>query len=234
VAPGAAGDLLSGALEGIRSSQGASGVLLLVSIAAALWSASGYIGAFMDAANSIWDVEEGRPVWKTVPLRLAVTVVILALLVLSAIGVVFTGSLAETAGQALGLDNVAVTVWSIAKWPVIVILVSLMFSILYYATPNVRQPGFPWVTPGGVLAVVLWIAASALFAFYVANFSSYNETYGSLGGVIIFLVWLWISNIAILVGAELNAELERGRQIAAGMRPPDREPFLEPRDEPDR
>ena len=121
------------------------------------------------------------------------------------------------------------TAWDIAKWPVLLLVISLMFAILYWASPNVKQPGFRWVSPGGLLAVVVWIAASALFAVYVANFGSYNKTYGALGGVIIFLVWLWISNVAVLLGAEFNAELERGRRIEAGM-PADREPFVEPRD----
>jgi membrane protein len=151
------------------------------------------------------------------------------LLAITAVGVVLTGGLAEQAGNLIGVGGDAVTVWNIAKWPVMLLLVSLMFSILYWASPNVKQPGFRWVTPGGILGVVIWLVASALFAFYVANFSSYNKTYGALGGVITFLVWLWISNIAVLLGAEFNAELERGRQIEAG-HPEDREPFLEPRD----
>jgi membrane protein len=146
-----------------------------------------------------------------------------------AVGVVFTGGLAEQAGKVIGIDKAVVDVWNIAKWPVLIVLVSLMFAILYYAAPNVKHPKFNWVSPGGIVAVVLWIVASAAFAFYVANFSSYNETYGALGGIIIFLTWLWISNIAVLFGAELNAELERGRQIEGG-HPPDKEPFLPHRD----
>ena len=230
VAPGPAQEIFTNAIEGLQRSQGAAGVLLVVGLAAALWSASSYIGAFTKAANRIWDVEEGRPVWKTIPLRLAVTVVLLVLIVLSCIGVVVSGGLAEEVGGLLGLGDTAVTAWEIAKWPVIVLIVSLMFSILYYATPNVRQPGFRWVTPGGLLAVVLWILASAAFAFYIANFGSYNKTYGTLGGVIAFMVWLWITNIVVLLGAELNAEIERGRQIEAGQSP-GREPFLPPREE---
>jgi membrane protein len=150
----------------------------------------------------------------------------------SAVAVVVTGPLADRIGKLVGLGGTFVTVWDVAKWPVLVIVVSFMFSILYYASPNVRQPGFRWVTPGGVFAVVAWIVASAAFGLYVANFGSYNKTYGSLGAIIIFLVWLWLSNVAILLGAELNAELERGRQIEAGQ-PPDREPFLPPRSEPE-
>jgi membrane protein len=230
-APGAAKDIVTSAIENLEKSQGAAGVLFVVGLVGALWSASGYIGAFMRAANAIWDVEEGRPVWKTIPLRLAVTLVMLVLLAITAVAVVITGPLAEWVGDVVGLGSTAVTIWDIAKWPVLILIVSLMFAILYYAAPNVRQPGFRWVSPGGILAVVVWIVASAAFAFYVANFGSYNKTYGSVGAVIIFLVWLWVSNIAILLGAEFNAEIERGRKIEAG-HPAEEEPFLPPRDEP--
>jgi membrane protein len=230
-APGAVKDLITSAIENVQKSQGAAGVLFVVGLLAAFWSASGYIGAFIRAANEIWDVEEGRPVWKTIPLRLAITLVMLVLLAISAVGVVLTGPLAEHVGDLVGLGSTAVTLWDIAKWPVLILIVSVMFAILYYAAPNVRQPGFRWVSPGGILAVLLWILASGAFAFYVASFGSYNKTYGSVGAVIIFLVWLWISNIAVLLGAEFNAELERGRQIEGG-HPADKEPFLPPRDEP--
>jgi membrane protein len=230
-APGAAKDVVTGAIENVEKSQGAAGVLFVVGLVAALWSASGYIGAFIRAANAIWDVEEGRPVWKTIPLRLGITVVMLVLLAISALAVVLTGPLAERVGDLVGLGSTAVTVWDIAKWPVLILVVSFMFAILYYAAPNVRQPGFRWVSPGGILAVFLWIVASAVFALFVANFSSYNKTYGSVAAIIIFLVWLWISNIAVLLGAEFNAELERGRQMEAGQ-PAEKEPFLPPRDEP--
>ena len=230
-APGPAKDIFANAIRGLTESKGAAGILFIVGLVGALWSASGYIGAFMRAANSIWDVEEGRPIWKTVPLRLAITIVMLLLLSVSALMVVFTGPLADKVGKLIGLGGVALTVWDIAKWPVLIVLVSLMLAILYYAAPNVRQPGFRWVSPGGIAAVLLWIVASAAFAFYVANFGSYNKTYGTLGGVITFLVWLWISNIAVLLGAELNAEIERGREIEAG-HPEEKEPFLPLRDEP--
>jgi membrane protein len=203
--------------------------MFFVGIALALWSASGYVASFMQAANAIYDVPEGRPIWKTIPVRLGVTVALVILLAITAVAVVLTGSLARQAGDVIGLGSTAVTVWDIAKWPVLLIIVSLMFGILYYFSPNVKQPGFRWVSPGGVLAVVLWILASAVFAFYVANFSSYNKTYGALAGPVIFLVWLWLTNIAILLGAELDAELERGRRIEAG-HPSDVEPFVEPRD----
>jgi membrane protein len=227
-APGPAHQILSNALNGLTESRGSAGVLFVVGLAGALWAASGYIGAFIRASNQIWDVEEGRPIWQIVPLRLFVTVVMLILLAASAVAVVVTGPLADKVGKLIGIGGAAVTVWDIAKWPVLVLVVSVMFSILYYASPNVRQPGFRWVTPGGVLAVVGWMIASAAFGLYVANFGSYNKTYGSLGAIIIFLVWLWLSNVVILLGAELNAEIARGRQIEAGQ-PAEREPFLPPR-----
>jgi membrane protein len=228
-APGPARDILTNAIEGLTSAQGAAGLLFIVGLAGALWAASGYVGAFMRASNSIYDIEEGRPIWKTIPLRLAITVVMLLLLAASAIMVVVTGPLAEKVGQLIGLGDAAVTAWDIAKWPVLLLIVTLMFAILYWASPNVRQPGFRWLTPGGILAVVIWIIASAAFAFYVANFGSYNKTYGSLGAIITFLVWLWISNVAVLLGAEFNAELERGRRIEGG-HPEEQEPYVEPRD----
>jgi membrane protein len=230
-APGPAHQILSNALDGLTQSRGSAGILFVVGLAGALWSASGYIGAFIRASNQIWDVEEGRPIWRILPLRLLVTIVMVVLLAFSAIAVVVTGPLADRVGKLLGIGGAAVTTWDIAKWPILVLVVSVMFSILYYASPNVRQPGFRWVTPGGIVAVIAWMGVSAAFGVYVANFGSYNKTYGSLGAIIIFLVWLWLSNVAILFGAELNAEIVRGRQIEAGQ-PAEREPFLPPRSEP--
>jgi membrane protein len=231
VAPGPAKQIFTSAITNLQRSQGAAGVLFFVGIGAAIWSASGYIGAFMRASNAIYEVEEGRPFFVKRPVQLAMTIVMLVLLAVSAFAVVVTGGLATQVGNLLGIGGAAVTAWDIAKWPVLLLVVSLMFSILYWAAPNVRQPGFRWLTPGGIVAVLLWIAASALFAVYVANFGSYNKTYGTLGGVIAFLVWLWISNIAVLFGAELNAELERGRELEAGA-PAEDEILLEPRAEP--
>ena len=231
IAPGPAKDILTNTLKSLESAQGASTLAFIIGLAAAIWSASGYIGAFMDAANAVWDAPEGRPIWKRIPLRLAVTVVLLILLAASALAVVLTGPVARNVGDVFGLGDTFVTVWGIAKWPVLVLVGSFMISLLFWAGPNVKQPGFPWVTPGGLLSVVLWIAASLLFALYVANFASYNKTYGSLGGIIVFLVWLWLTNLIILLGAEFNAEMERSRQIAAG-HPVDKEPYLPLRDEP--
>lgn len=225
VAPGPAKQIFTSAIHNVESGKGTAGILFIVGLVGALWSASSYIAAFMRASNVVWDVEEGRPVWKTIPIRLGVTLGTVVLLTVSALAVVLTGAVATQVAGVLGLGHTAVTVFDIAKWPIMLLLVSLILAVLYYAGPSVRQPSIRWVSPGSILAVVVWIIASAAFAFYVANFSSYNKTYGALASVVIFLVWLWITNVVILFGAELNAELERGRQIQAG-HPADREPYL--------
>ncbi len=230
VAPGPAQEILTGALQGLQQGGGA-GLLFIVALAGAIWAASGYVSAFMDASNAIYDIEEGRPIYKKLPLRIAITVVMLVLLAISALAVVLSGPIAEQAGNVIGVGSAALTVWNIAKWPVLVLLVAFMFAVLYYSAPNVKQPGLKAVLPGGILAVVLWIVASAAFAFYVANFGSYNKTYGALGGVIVFLVWLWITNLAILLGAELNAERARARHITSG-HAADQEPYLPARSQP--
>jgi membrane protein len=231
LAPGSVHNILTSAIQNLQHSRGAAGVLFIVGIAGAIWSASGYIAAFMRASNAIYDIDEGRPIWMTLPVRIVITVIMLALLAISAIGVVMTGGLATQIGKLLGVGSTAVTIWDIAKWPVLLLVVSFMFSILYWAAPNVKHPGFRWLSPGGIFAVAVWVIASGAFALYVANFSSYNKTYGTLAGIIIFLVWLWISNIAVLLGAEWNAEIERARVIEAGL-PADEEPFVEPRRAP--
>ncbi|MBO4208818.1 YihY/virulence factor BrkB family protein [Micromonospora echinofusca] len=222
--------IIEGAIDQAQQSGGTAGLVAILGLLGAFWSASGYVAAFMRASNSIYDVPEGRPIWKTLPIRVGVTAVIGVLLLASALIVVFTGRLAEEVGGALGIGSTAVTVWDYAKWPVLLLLVSLMFAILYWASPNARHGGFRWVSPGGVVAVLIWLAVSGLFALYVSFFGSYNKTYGALAGVIIFLVWLWLSNIAILLGAELDAELERSRAISAG-HPADEEPYVQLRDD---
>src|SRR5215211_4888724 len=229
VAPGPAQDIFTSAIKDLQGSQGAAGVFFVIGLLGALWAASGYVAAFMRASNSIYDMEEGRPIWKTVPVRVGLTVVLLALLAISAVAVVLTGDLSKQVGNLVGAGDTAVTVWNIAKWPVLLLVVSFMFALLYWAAPNVKHPKFRWISPGGVLAVIGWIVASAAFAFYVASFGSYSKTYGALAGVIVFLVWLWISNIMVLFGAEFNSELERGRAIETG-HPEEKEPFVEPRD----
>ncbi len=228
IAPGPAQQIFTSAIRNLQHSRSAAGVLFIVGIAGAIWSASGYIAAFMRASNAIYETEEGRPIWMTLPIRVGLTVLLLALLAISAVAVVVTGGLARQVGNLLGIGSTAVMVWDIAKWPVLLLVVSFMFSILYWASPNQRHPGFRWLSPGGLFAVTVWVIASAAFALYVANFSSYNKTYGALAAVVVFLVWLWISNIALLLGAELNAEVARARQITAGQ-PEQQEPILEPR-----
>jgi membrane protein len=217
VAPGPAQEIFTNAIENLQGDQGAAGVLFIVGLLGALWSASGYVGAFMRASNAIYDIEEGRPVWKTLPVRVSLTLVLLVLLAITTLAVVLTGGLAARVGDLIGVGDTAVTAWNIAKWPVIIVVVMAMFAVLYYVAPNVRKPGLRLVTPGGVVAVLGWIVVSAGFGVYVANFGSYDKTYGSLGGVIVFLVWLWLSNVALLFGAEFDAELERSRQLQAGL-----------------
>ena len=232
ITPDPVREIIEAGARSLLEAQGAAGILVVVGAAGALWSASGYVAAFMSAANIIYDVPEGRPLWKTLPIRLAITAVIGVMLALSAIIVVFTGRLAEVVGTALGAGSVGLRVWGIAKWPVLLVLVSLTFALLYWAAPNARQGGFRWITPGGVLAVVVWMSASVGFAVYANNFGSYNRTYGTLGGIILFFVWLWMSNVAVLLGAEFDAELHRGRAIAAGQ-PEEQEPYVELREHPD-
>jgi membrane protein len=230
MAPGPTRDIIHGAIENLRNGQkSTAGILAIVGVVGALWSASGYVGAFMRASNTIYDVPEGRPVWETAPIRLGVTVATGVLVTIAALAVVLTGSLAREVGKWLHIGSAAVTVWDIAKWPVLVFIVSLLLAILYWTGPNARLGGYRWISPGSILAVVLWVVASAGFALYVANFGSYNKTYGSLAAVIVFLVWLWISNTAILLGAEFDAELQRGRAVLAGSSP-EKEPYVELRD----
>ncbi|QOV36719.1 YihY/virulence factor BrkB family protein [Streptomyces ferrugineus] len=229
LAPGAAQDVLRNAVQQMQGNAGIGSVMAAVALLLAVWSASGYVAAFIRTANAVYDVPEGRPVWKVLPVRVGVTVVLLILAVASAVIVVFTGALARQIGAALGVGDTALTVWSIAKWPVLVALVTIMIAILYWATPNARIRGFRWITPGSFLALVIWMIASAGFAVYLANFASYNKTYGTFAGVIIFLVWLWITNLAILLGLECDAELARQRAVAGG-HPAEEEPYVQPRD----
>ncbi len=217
LAPGSASDTVAGPIQSITEDRGAAGVLLVAGILGALNAASGYIGAFIRAANVIYEVDEGRPFLKLRPLQIAITVVILVAVGLVISAMVLSGPLAGAVGGALGLSDLAVTIYGVAKWPILALLVMGVLGLLYYASPNARITGVRWVTPGSLLALVVWVAASALFALYVANFGSYNKTYGALGGAVTFLVWLWITNIAVLLGAELNAELERSRELEAGV-----------------
>lgn len=232
--PSSAADTFEGPIRSITSNRGAAGVLFFVGLGAAIWSASGYIGAFTRAANIVYETPEGRPFWKLRPLQLLVTLAMVVLLALVALALVMTGPVVDTVASAIGIGSTAVTVWEIAKWPVMLAVVVLMFAVLYHVTPNVKLPGFKWVTPGAVLAIVVWLVASALFAFYVANFGSYDKTYGTLGGVVVLLVWFWITNVALLLGMELNSERERSRELKAGVPGAEKELQLDARDEPKR
>jgi membrane protein len=230
--PSSAVDTFRGPIQSLITHKSEAGIALVIGLVVALWSASSYVGAFMRASNAIYEREEGRPFWKLRPTQLALTLVMVVLVALVGIAVVVTGPLASAIAGPIGFGGTAVTVWNVAKWPVLLGVVMLMLAILYYWTPNVRPPKFRWITPGSVVAVIIWILASAAFAVYVANFGSYSKTYGSLAGVVIGLIWLWISNIAVLLGQELNAELERERELESGDRRAHRAIQLEPRDAP--
>jgi len=232
--PSSAADTFAGPIKSITSNRGTAGVLFVVGLATALWSASGYVGAFMRAANVIYETPEGRPFWKLRPLQILVTLVMLVLLAMVAMALVLTGPVATAVAGPLGIGSTAVSIWNIAKWPVLLIVVVTMFAVLFYSAPNVKLAGFKWVTPGAVLAIVVWLVASAAFAFYVANFGSYDKTYGTLGGLVCLLVWLWLTNIALLLGMELNSERERSRELAAGVPGADRELQLDARSAPKR
>ncbi len=229
VAPGSAARVIQTLIRQAEHHHSGAGVAAIIGIVVALWSASGYVSAFMRAANRVYDIGEGRPIWKKAPLRLALTLFSVVMLVLMAALVVLTGSVARTVGNSIGVGSTAVTIWDIAKWPVLVVLISVLLAVLFWATPNAKQAGIKWISPGGVLATVAWLVVSALFALYVSDFSSYDRTYGSMAGVVVFLVWLWLTNVSLLFGLELNSELERERAVEQGL-PEEVEPFAEPRD----
>ncbi len=229
--PGPAKDIIDAGIRNVQQNTGAAGILAAVGVLVAFWSATSYVGGFMRAANAIYDVPEGRPLWKTVPIQLAFTAITGVFLAVSVLSIVFTGRLAHAAGSALGLADQTVRMFDIVKWPVLAMAASLLIALLYWAAPNARQGGFRWITPGSLLAVGVWLLVSIGFAVYISAFNSYNKTYGALGGVIIFLVWLWLTNVAILLGAEFDAELGRARAISAGL-PKDVEPYLPLRDVP--
>jgi membrane protein len=229
VAPGPAQEIFTNAIRNLEGAGSASGVAFVIGIVAAIWSSSGYVDGFMSASNAIYDVEEGRGLTKKLPTRVGLTVVLMVLGAVIAFSVTLTGGLAKEVGNLLGVGDTAVDVWAIAKWPVLLLLVSLLLAVLYWGAPNVKLP-FRLISPGSLLAVLGWVLASIAFAFYVSNFSSYNKTYGALAGPIVFLLWLWISNICVLLGAELNAQLERSRKLEAGEVAHEGEAFVEPRE----
>jgi membrane protein len=231
IGPRSAVKTFRGPIEGVVRHKGGAGALLGVGLLAALWSASGYIGAFMRASNVVYETEEGRRFWRLRPLQIGVTLVMVIATALVGLSIVVTGPLAQAVGDVIGVGSTAVTIWNLAKWPVLLVVVITMIAFLYYVAPNVKQPGFRWISPGSVVAVVIWLIASLGFGFYVRFFGSYNKTYGTLAGVVIFLVWLWITNLAILFGAEFNSELERDRELHEGL-PAHDELQLPPREEP--
>jgi membrane protein len=232
-APQSAADTLSGPINSITSNQSAASFALILGIAGALWGASGYVGAFGRACNVVYETREGRPFWKLRPQQLLVTLVMVVLITVVSLAIVLTGPVVRAVGDEIGLGDTALMVWDIAKWPVLAALVVGLVLLLFWATPNVRQRGVMFVLPGVVLGLVVWGIASAVFAVYVANFGSYDRTYGTLGGVVVLLVWLWITNLALLLGVELNAERERSKQLAAGVPGADKELQLAQRGEPD-
>lgn len=215
VAPGAERNI-GPTIESLASSSGA-GLTLVIGILGALWSASAYVNAFSRAMNRIYEVEEGRPVWKLRPVMLLITAVVLLLVVLMALLLILSGPIAESVGNVIGLGETALLVWNIAKWPVMVLFAVLMIAVLYYGAPNVKQPKFKWMSMGSFVALLVLGLTTAGFSLYVANFGSYDETYGAIAGVIVLLLWLWLANLSLLFGAEFDAELERGRQLQAGI-----------------
>jgi membrane protein len=232
VIPGAAADTITPVVNQIAGQAGTAGFGLVLGVVGAIWSASGYVGAFTRAANVVYETPEGRKVWKLKPLQLLVTLIGVVFAAVIVASVVLSGPVVDAVGRAIGLGSTALTVWNVAKWPVIVVLVALMIAVLYYATPNVRLRGFKWVSPGAGVALLIWAVASALFAFYVANFGSYNKTYGALAGVIIFLVWFWLTNVALLLGIEFDAEIERTRELKEGVPRAEKEIQLDARADP--
>jgi len=232
IGPKSATETFSGPIESIASNQSAAGFAFVLGLFVALWSASGYIGAFMRASNVIYETPEGRAFWKLRPLQLLVTLAMVLMTVLLALGLVLTGPVVDAVAGPIGLGDTAVSVWNIVKWPVMAAIFIVMVDVLYYASPNVKLRSFRWVTAGSMVAIVVWAIASAAFAFYVANFGSYDKTYGTLGGLVALLVWFWISNLAILFGHQLNAERERSIELEEGRPRAEREIQLEPRSEP--
>jgi Predicted membrane protein len=232
IGPESGAKTFSGPIHSITSNRGSAGVLFVVGLATALWSASGYIGTFIRASNVIYETEEGRPFWKLRPLQLTVTLAMVIMVAAVLVALVLTGPVVRAVADPIGVGDSAVTAWSYAKWPVLAGLFVLMIDLLYYASPNAKLRGFVWVTPGAVLALIVWGIASAGFALFVANFGSYDKTYGTLGGVAVLLIWMWITNVAILLGHELNAERERSQEFAEGVPLAEDELQLEPRQEP--
>lgn len=234
VVPAQAADTLNPVIEQVAGNTGTAGLALIISVAGAVWSASGYVGAFTRAANVVYETPEGRKIWKLKPLQLLVTLIGILFAAIIVAMLVLSGPVVDAVGKAIGLGDTVLTVWEFAKWPVMLVVLALMIAVLYYATPNVRLRGFKWVSPGAGVAILVAVVASAAFAFYVANFGSYNATYGALAGVVIFLIWFWLINLALLFGIELDAEIERTTELKAGVPRAEKEIQLDARDAPKR
>jgi membrane protein len=232
IGPDSAASTFEGPIKQVTESRATAGFALITSTLVALWSASGYLGAFIRASNVIYETREGRPFWKLRPLQLLMTLVVVLLLAVMAMGVVLTGPIVSDVAEPIGVSDTAVSIWNYAKWLLIAVLFVLMIGLIYYAAPNVKQRGYSWITPGGLVALVVWLVASAAFGLYVSQFGSYNKVYGSLAGLVVILIWMWITNLAILFGHELNAERERNVQLDEGLPGAEKELQLEPRDEP--
>jgi len=232
VVPGSAAHTLNPVIQQIAGSHRAAGLGLVLGLGGAVWSASGYVGAFTRAANVVYETPEGRKIWKLKPLQLLVTLIGILFAAVIVAMLVLSGPVVNAVGQALGLGGTALTVWNVVKWPLMLVVLAVMIAVLYYSTPNVRLRGFRWVSPGAAVAIVVAVAASALFAFYVGNFGSYNKTYGTLAGVVVFLIWFWLINVALLFGIELDAEMERTRELKEGVPRAEKEIQLDARAEP--
>jgi membrane protein len=230
--PDATAKTFQAPIESITANRGTAGVMFVVGVLAALWSASGYVSAFADASNSIYEVDEGRAFWKLKPLQLVVTLALVLLAAVVGLALILSGPIVGALGNALGVSDSVLTLWRYAKWPAMLILVLLILGVLYYTAPNARVSGVRWVAGGALVALAAWIVVSIAFALYVANFSSYDKTYGTLGGVVVFLLWLWLTNMAILLGAEFNAETERAKQLESGVSGAERRLRLDERQAP--
>jgi membrane protein len=226
-------DAVTEPVEEVVRNSSAAGIALVLGIIAGLWSASAYVGAFIRASNQIYGVEEERPFWQLRPLQILITLVMTVILALVLIALVVTGPLTRAIGDELGIASTVQTVFAIVKWPVLFVVLVAVIALLYRFSPNARHEGIRWILPGSVVATVLWIVASVGFSLYVSNFGSYGNTYGSLAGVIVFLIWLWLTNVAVLLGAQFAAELERTAMAAGGATPAgDFAPFVEPARDP--
>jgi membrane protein len=233
IGPESAVETFTGPIRSITSNQQASGILFVLGLLGAMWSASGYVGAFIHASNVIYETRETRSFWKLQPLRLLITLAGAIVITLVAAAIVLTGPIVDAVAEALGIGETAKTIWDTVKWPVVLGLLVVLIGMLYYASPNVKLRGLRWVTPGSIVAVAVWALASGAFAIYVSRFGSFDKTYGTLGGVIVLLIWMWIGNLAILFGHQLNAERERSLEIEEGRPRAETQIQLPPRDEPD-